>query len=188
MDNIDTPITEGYQKAGNLDVIRQELRKTGVVQLQKFLNTYYYGRIYNILRVAQTKELLVPAKYKIKTIIITGQIDDLLVPVRKYVELITDAKVRHTKIIKAEHEDYTLITDEQKSERGYDAILDFTNGWNPKFGGLIYYKFFDQNIKISVPSMQNSLVIVNKNDSKSYMKYINHQSKGKERIFIVFST
>ena len=154
------------------------LLQKGIVQLQEVLDKNYLQQLEN-LKKKNYDRIYIPQEKKISVIKIK---DTILTPCIAFLEQLLQRKVKTTMLVIAKKGDYTLIKDKDKAEQGYDAVLDLTKTWNASWGGEVVY----QKEQMLVPVAYDSITIVKKNNTKKYVKYVNHHARG-ERRFVIFS-
>ncbi len=183
MTNRHSMINEEYLNKENIASIRKHLKAHGIVMLNEFFDVSEFRKLKEVNRKLKFKKYYEPTVCNYSLFYKkTSDFNEI----KKYIELIAGKKLNDTcQILKAKKGDYSLIEDEQKQSVSYEAIFDFTKNWKKTFGGLVNYRFFDKDEVVQIPSTENSLVIINANKSKKYLKRINHTAKG-ERLFVSF--
>ena len=176
-------INDEYLNKENIASIRKHLKANGIVMLNEFLDVSEFRKLKEVNRKLKFKKYYDPT---ICNYSIFYKKTSNFKAIKKYIELICGKKLNdNCQIIKAKKGNYTLIEDGQKQSKSYEAIFDFTKNWAKTYGGLVNYRFFDKDEVVQIPSSENSLVIINANKSKKYIKKINHTAKG-ERLFVSF--
>lgn len=79
--------------------------------------------------------------------------------------------------------DYTLLSKEQE-KNSLDIILDFTEEWKEEWGGAMVYKD-DKGRYLKLMALPNTLTIIKRKNSESYLQYVNNLSKGKKRYILI---
>ena len=83
-------------------------------------------------------------------------------------------------IYKFRWKDYTLV---HRQKAGYDVIIDFTDAWDERYGGLVFYKDQDGNNNKLLPK-PNTLIVVKRKRVQRFFKYVNNLAGKKERIML----
>lgn len=79
-------------------------------------------------------------------------------------------------ICKFSWKDYIILHDEQQLQPGIDFIFNFSEIWNSRWGGTLYYS--NGRETIALPHTYNTLTIIERGEkSKKFIKYINHGSE-----------
>lgn len=119
-------VNEGYSASEMQEQIKAVLEKEKIVQLQQF----FAGDIAvlsSAIDALPIEKVCDPLIYKHSYVVPDEKVKSLLQPVLSFVEQITGIRLDKIQIVIAEQGDYFIITDEQKAEDGYDAILDITS-------------------------------------------------------------
>ena len=180
MDNIHSSFQDQHVQKKLKEVLSREK----MVQLQEFLYPPFAENLLQDISFLSFKDIFDPRQKKITSAESSPKIKSTLEPCTLFLERFFNKKIKSFTILVAEKGSYTVMTDFQKPEQGYDAVLDLTQEWNPSWGGLLYYS--SKKEKKAVPCGYKSITLIKKENTKKYLKYINHYAKRK-RIFILFS-
>ncbi|MBS3167581.1 hypothetical protein J4216_00450 [Candidatus Woesearchaeota archaeon] len=161
-----------YKDKKIIEQIKEILKKQGSIQLKEFLKEP--PKINSKL-----KEEYVPQSHSYK---FTDY--EMNKEIIKFVEIITNKKLRSSKLFELKHKDYKLLSDKQKEREGYKIIIELTKSWKEEFGGFTsIIENNQENLRI-IPE-ENTLSIIRTNkEQKSFIKYINNKAKNQKRIFI----
>jgi len=104
-----------------------------------------------------------------------------------FITKIIGKKVTHSRaqIYYFSARDYTLLNDSYKEKAGFDIIFDFTRIWDSSAGGQIMY-VNGTGDALKLPIQPNSLMIVRRQkNAQRFVKYVNHTSPKKKRVFLL---
>lgn len=101
-----------------------------------------------------------------------------------FVLKITGKKLKfHSKLIKLDWKDYSIINDDAIEKPGFDVIIDFSSNWNDEGGSIVYTD--GKGETFFIPAEPNNLVLVQrKKGVHRFYQYVNHKAKGK-RLFLI---
>lgn len=105
----------------------------------------------------------------------------------KFLSKVANKKIKNLKFkaLKLTWKDYQILNDKYLEKLGIDMIIDLTEKWDAKWGGLVTYTDGWGNY-MQVPNFYNSLAIIRrKKGTNRFIQYINHYARNKERIFLI---
>lgn len=83
--------------------------------------------------------------------------------------------------------DYTLLNDSHKEKAGIDILFEFTEKWDPSWGGQITF-VNGTGDALKLPIQKNSLMIIRRQGNiQRFVKYVNHNAERKRRVFVLVS-
>ncbi|MFT4326614.1 MAG: hypothetical protein ACMXYK_03885 [Candidatus Woesearchaeota archaeon] len=88
-------------------------------------------------------------------------------------EIIGDKNVTSIQALKLSWKDYSLLSDDV-FEKGIHAIIGFSE-WDEKQGGGLYY--MHNNEPLLIPTTINAVTLIDANDMKSFIQYVNHYAE-----------
>ncbi len=174
----------------NLEIINKivgVINKEGKVQLQKFLSDIYYKELLCNIKNLKLKKKYKPELYKYDCFNIKDKKLILLIEYFLFEIFKKKVKFHNAQLFLFKHNNYTLLNDNINETNGINVILELTEKWNKKYGG--YTSFIKNNQEIlRINPVKNSLnIIITDDKMKSFVKYVNHKTKDRKRIFIELS-
>ena len=88
-----------------------------------------------------------------------------------------------TRVYCLEWRDYTLLHDKAVEGPGTDIVLDFTDRWNSRWGGIVTYVDGEGNYT-RVPAVANMMFVMQRKKEQKFISYLNHKAKGKRYVVI----
>ncbi len=161
-----------------------------MLQFTDFFEHSYYERLQKQIKELSFKRSYQPSLHSYRSADLPLDVTSLINS-KEFISFISkNAKISVKKIeAKAflfEAKDYTLLHDMTEEKPGIDIIIDFTEKWNERFGGMMTYADGNGH-SFMVPSKSNSLIIAERNKGiQRFMQYVNHTAKGR-RILIIGS-
>lgn len=95
---------------------------------------------------------------------------------REYLQKLTGKKLRQPcvyDIVSFQHQDYTLLHDEQQSSQGMRFVFDLTPQWNNDAGGYDVYKLSENDPLIIYPANNALTLIEATSNLQCFTKYVN---------------
>ena len=167
-----------YQPA--VPQIRKVFRTEGKVLLTEFFlpESYALFRSQLLKFPFQTSQNLISHSYQ-EAIVPAGFMREIL----SFVSLVVQRKITCSfTAYRFSWKSYEILHDLKKGTSGLEIIFDFSDPWDPVWGGALVYK--DPEGNQLIPPLGNSLLLVQRTGEQRYVQYCNHHSQGKRRLFL----
>ncbi len=195
-------INEFYFSEETQDNITAVFKNQNIVSLKQFLYPEFYNKLKSILPKIKWKKEFHPINCsynycnsntnpnskinQIKELEELSKDKDF----RELLTIITGKQVKNKLNLTIQSfgwKNYTIINDESIEEPGVDIIIDLTEEWNDEWGGNIVLVDGSGDYT-DISHAPNTLTIINrKKGEHKFVKYVNHLSGNKKRMFLVAS-
>jgi Rps23 Pro-64 3,4-dihydroxylase Tpa1-like proline 4-hydroxylase len=166
-------IEEKYLEKKSILVMAQAFEKNGSIQLCRLFKPFN-------INLKQWKKEKIPTRYSYSTQPLPTKFYQLIhsAQFKALCSFITNKEISKitAKLCSFEHSDYTLLYDDLKQEGIYFEI-ELTEHWKESWGGYTSFSGSKEEFRI-IPQRQ-SFVLINHDNVKHFVKYVNHKAQGK---------
>ena len=169
-----------YEQTG---LINRTFLREGVVILNKFFSDDSLKKLKSRIKRLKFSKDLELLHHSYQSVDFSYQSKELT----NFLSRIINKKISklNFKVIKLSWKDYQILNDTFQEKPGVDMVIDITEGWDERWGGLVTYADGLGNY-VEVPCTDNSLTLVDRNKGMNrFIQYVNHYAKNKRRIILL---